>query len=79
MWVTEELTPFTVMHHGVREVLDVRKTQFQMMCVAEIGPYGRALILDGRLQTTVGDEFLYHEPLIHIPCLLSGEAPKKVR
>mmetsp|Transcript_6560 Transcript_6560/g.17597 ORF Transcript_6560/g.17597 Transcript_6560/m.17597 type:complete len:336 (+) Transcript_6560:88-1095(+) len=77
MWISEPLTPCTVMQHGVRNVLVARRTAFQSLVIAEIGPYGTALILDNRMQTTSGDEYLYHEPLVHVPCVLHG-APERV-
>ena len=36
------------------------------------GTYGKALILDGKWQSSQADEFLYHEPLVHPACALIG-------
>ncbi|PXF40887.1 Polyamine aminopropyltransferase [Gracilariopsis chorda] len=36
----------------------------------DIGAYGRALFLDGKIQTKEDDEPFYHEPLVHLPCLV---------
>lgn len=47
------------------------------MIVADIGPYGKALVLDGRLQVTTGDEYLYHEPIVLVPFCLK-ETPRKI-
>ncbi|KAA8498204.1 Polyamine aminopropyltransferase [Porphyridium purpureum] len=77
VWLTEPLTPCTVMHHGVRQILVNRQTAFQNMQVVDIGPYGRALVLDQRMQLAANDEFMYHEPLVHLPCVMHG-APKRV-
>ncbi len=38
---------------------------------------GRALILAGTLQTSIGDEFTYHEPLVHVP-MLAHPNPRRV-
>lgn len=77
LWINEYLTPCDVWQHGVTQVLAHRQTPFQEMHVVESGPYGRALILDGKWQTCTGDEFLYHEPIAHAPCTLHGR-PERV-
>src|SRR5439155_15486527 len=40
------------------------------------GP-GRALILAGTLQTSLNEEFTYHEPLVHVP-LFAHPNPHRV-
>ncbi len=77
LWINEYLTPCDVWQHGVVKLLASRQTPFQEMQVVESGPYGKALILDGKWQTCTGDEFLYHEPIAHVPCLLHGK-PERV-
>lgn len=42
------------------------------MAIVETGAYGRALVLDGKWQSCTGDEFLYHEPLVHPACVCHG-------
>lgn len=70
LWFHEELTPFNSYHHGVDRLVHTSVTPFQSMTIADIGPYGRALFLDGKIQTASGDEAHYHEPLVHTPALL---------
>jgi spermidine synthase len=77
LWFSEYITPFDVYQHGVRRVDVVESTAYQDLVIADIGTYGKALFLDGKLQCTSGDEALYHEPLCHVPCLLHG-SPKNV-
>ena len=36
--------------------------------------FGRILALDGIIQTTTGDEFVYHEMIAHVPILAHGRA-----
>lgn len=76
-WIGENLTPDDVWNHRVRKVLAHCQTPFQEMHVVESGTYGKALVLDGKWQTCTGDEFLYHEPLVHVPCVFHG-APRRV-
>jgi len=77
LWISEYLTPCDVWQHGVVKLLASRQTPFQELHVVESGPYGKALVLDGKWQTCTGDEFLYHEPLVHVPCALHG-GPERV-
>ena len=76
-WIGENLTPDDVWNHRVHTVLAHCQTPFQEMYVVESGTYGKALVLDGKWQTCTGDEFLYHEPLVHTPCVFHG-APRRV-
>lgn len=47
--------------------LHEERTKFQDLEVHQLPRYGRMLRLDGVFQTSDKDEFLYHEPLAHIP------------
>ena len=53
------------------------KTGFQTVEVFENSVFGRVLALDGIIQTTEHDEFIYHEMLIH-PALFAHGAAKRV-
>lgn len=77
VWINEYLTPQEVHQHGITAMLAQRRTPFQEMWVVESATWGKALVLDGKWQTCTGDEFLYHEPLIHVPCVCHG-SPKRV-
>ncbi|MDY7014779.1 MAG: spermidine synthase [Cyanobacteriota bacterium] len=77
LWIKEYMTPWDVYEHGIVQILAYKKTAYQVMHVVETGVYGKALILDGKWQSATGDEFLYHEPLVH-PAALCHQAPKKV-
>ena len=76
IWVTEALTPGDLYVHGVTRVLAAARTDFQDMQIVESPVYGKALVLDGLWQSCTGDEFLYHEPLVHVGSVLHG-APKR--
>jgi spermidine synthase len=47
--------------------LHSQTTQWQTLEVLDLEGPGRALVLGGTLQTSVGEEFTYHEPLVHVP------------
>ena len=61
----------------INKVLVQCQTPFQELMIVESGTYGKALVLDRRWQTCTGDEFLYHEPLIHTPFVMHGQ-PRRV-
>jgi len=72
-WVIESISPHDAYYHGVTRVLDHRRTAFQEMLIIESGSYGKALVLDGKWQSSAGDEFLYHEPLVHVAAAFHGK------
>src|SRR6476469_5128113 len=47
--------------------LHAETTPWQTLEVLDLEGPGRALILAGTLQTSLGEEFAYHAPLVHIP------------
>lgn len=77
VWIHEYITPWDIYSHGVTTTLAFKKTRFQEMYIVETGAYGKALVLDGKWQSCTGDEFLYHEPLVHPVMLLHG-SPRDV-
>ncbi len=77
LWIVERVTPVDHYHHGVTELLAYRRTRFQEMQVVASGPHGKALVLDGKWQSTESDEFVYHEALVQ-PAMVSHGAPRKV-
>ena len=77
LWITEYITPWDIYEHGITRILACKRTKFQEMQIVETGAYGKALVLDGKWQSCTGDEFLYHEPLVH-PAMIGHGAPRKV-
>ena len=47
------------------------------MEILETGSYGKCLILDGKMQSSDVDEFIYHEALVH-PAMLTHPKPESV-
>jgi spermidine synthase len=72
-WFFETTTPVEGhMHALVRTVVEAQ-TKFQHVEILETVAYGKALVLDGRIQSSQADEFIYHEALVH-PGMLAAEA-----
>lgn len=66
LWYTEKQTENTGITCKVRETLHTERTPFQDLAMIETIQFGRMLVLDGMVQTTEVDEFVYHEMITHI-------------
>jgi spermidine synthase len=53
------------------------RSAFQQIDIYEHPSFGKTLVLDGLVQTTERDEFIYHEMLAHVP-LLALDQPRSV-
>ena len=56
----------------VDEILHEVKTGHQHLLIFRNAAFGRVLTLDGIVQTTEKDEFIYHEMMTHVPLLAHG-------
>ncbi|WWO99294.1 MAG: polyamine aminopropyltransferase [Candidatus Dasytiphilus stammeri] len=72
----EILYPNFGQYFSVENIIYYNKN-LQELIIFENNPFGRILALDGIVQTTELDEFIYHEMLTHIP-LLSYNHPKNI-
>jgi spermidine synthase len=63
--------------HGIDTVVFSKQTQFQQVEILDTKSYGRCLVLDGKMQSSETDEFIYHEALVH-PAMLTHPNPEKV-
>lgn len=52
------------------------KTEHQHLMIFHNAQLGRVMTLDGIVQTTEADEFIYHEMLTHVPMLAHGHAKR---
>ncbi|EBA17749.1 spermidine synthase [Roseobacter sp. SK209-2-6] len=75
-WITESLHEHYAQRLRVEEMLYDSKTEHQRLKVFENGQFGRILTLDDVVQTTEGDNFIYHEMLTHVPILAHGNAKR---
>ncbi len=76
-WWSERIGPgFT---HGYEiEPLFEQRTPFQRLLIFDNPQWGKGLVLDGIVQTTVADEFIYHEMMTHVPIQGRSEPAKSV-
>jgi spermidine synthase len=77
IWICEYISPWDVYQHGVTRILASAQTRYQEMYIVESGQYGKALVLDGKWQSSSVDEFLYHEALVH-PAMIFHGSPRRV-
>ena len=57
---------------SVEEVYFEQKTEHQHLIIFRNAKFGRIMALDGIIQTTEADEFIYHEMLTHVPIVAHG-------
>ncbi len=68
------------LHDHMRETLRISRllvrenTPHHEILIFENERLGRVLTLDGAVQTTQGDEYIYHEMLAHVPLFAHGQA-----
>ncbi|MSO64215.1 MAG: polyamine aminopropyltransferase [Alphaproteobacteria bacterium] len=71
-WLTEKLHAHVAQAYEVDRVLFDGKSDFQKIMLFENKRFGRVLVLDGVIQTTEADEYVYHEMLVHVPLFAHG-------
>lgn len=74
IWLRENITPWDRYEHGVTRVVHHARTQYQDVCIADTPAFGRMLVLDGIVQSSQHDEFIYHEALVQ-PAMFAFHAP----
>jgi len=73
-WIEETL------HQGIRvrlkadRILFDTETDHQRLVIFENSRFGKVMSLDGVVQLTAADEFIYHEMITHLPLLAHGHA-----
>ncbi|RYJ03120.1 MAG: polyamine aminopropyltransferase [Acetobacteraceae bacterium] len=73
-WVNETLYPDWGQRFRVKRELARVQSDFQDIMVFESESHGRVMLLDGVVQITEADEFVYQEMLTHVPLLAHGAA-----
>ena len=73
-WETERLHAHYRQALSVDRLLYDSETAHQRIRVFENGTFGRVMTLDGVVQVTEADNFIYHEMLTHVPILAHGAA-----
>jgi spermidine synthase len=74
VWVNETLYPEWSQRFLVTRELARVRSAFQDIMIFESASHGRVMLLDGVVQITERDEFVYQEMLTHVPLLAHGAA-----
>jgi len=77
VWFTELQYSGLKITCKVLQTLHREMSPFQEIVVLDTEMFGRMLVLDGAIQATIADEFVYHEMLAHVP-VCSHPDPKDV-
>ncbi|PUA32527.1 MAG: spermidine synthase [Zestosphaera tikiterensis] len=67
----------SVLVSSVKQYIIIRRTKYQEAQILEFDDFGKALVLDGYIQSTEFDEFMYHESLVH-PAMVAHPRPENV-
>lgn len=73
-WLNETLYPDWGQRFRVIRRLAQVRSRHQTIEIFESASFGRVLVLDGAIQITEADEFVYQEMLAHVPLLAHGNA-----
>jgi spermidine synthase len=73
-WINETLYPSWGQRFQVKRELARVRSDFQDIVIFESYSHGRVMVLDGVIQITEMDEFIYQEMLAHVPLLAHGAA-----
>jgi spermidine synthase len=76
-WYHETLYPELGQRFRIDKVIFEEKSEFQHVVIFENAVLGRVLALDGVIQVTQRDEFVYHEMMTHVP-LISHQNPQDI-
>lgn len=76
-WLYDEVSPNLTQLHRIKNIIFSGQTEFQSVQVVDTRSFGVCLVLDGKIQSSERDEFIYHEALVH-PAMLSHGCPEAV-
>ncbi len=76
-WFFDRLAPCRKFGHLIEREIYKGKTAFQDVQILQSRAFGKILALDGDLQSTQFDEYIYHETLVH-PAMFGHSSPEKV-
>lgn len=76
-WFHDYVNPDITISHRIKEVIYSGQTKFQSIAIIDNDSFGKCLVLDGKIQSSEVDEFIYHEALVH-PAMVTHPNPEKV-
>lgn len=76
-WLVENERNNMRLYYRVKEILSSRLSPFQQVDIVQTYDFGRCLVLDGVIQTTELDGYIYNEMISHIPAV-THPSPKRI-
>lgn len=76
-WFHDYVNPDITISYRVKELIYSGQTKFQSIAIIDNDSFGKCLALDGKIQSSEVDEFIYHEALVH-PAMVTHPNPEKV-
>jgi len=76
-WFHDYVNPDITISHRIKELIYSGQTKFQSIAIIDNDSFGKCLVLDGKIQSSEVDEFIYHEALVH-PAMVTHPNPGKV-
>jgi len=68
-WFWDCVSPNLIQTFSVSAMPYTGKSKYQSIQILDSPAFGRCLILDGKIQCSESDEFIYHEALVHPPMI----------
>ncbi|MDI6815487.1 MAG: polyamine aminopropyltransferase [Dehalococcoidales bacterium] len=76
-WFYDRVSRNLIQLHSIEEILYTGRTKFQSIEIIRCGSFGKCLVLDGKIQSSEVDEFIYHEALVQ-PAMITHPCPGRV-
>jgi spermidine synthase len=76
-WFLEFVTSDFIQQFSIKGILYSGRSKYQSIEIIDTPSFGKCLVLDGKIQSSEMDEFIYHEALVH-PAMLLHPSPKAV-
>ncbi len=76
-WFIEFSSPHQAHMHAVDKYIYQGESSYQQIQIVDTYTFGRCLILDGKIQSSAFDEYIYHEVLVH-PAMIVHQYPRRV-
>ena len=77
IWFQNKYSPDTFLKIKIKKSLFKQQSDFQKIEIIDTHEFGRMLVLDGIVNVTEKDEFIYHEMMVHVP-VFTHPNPKDV-
>lgn len=67
LWLVEDERENMKLDYRVKSIISSQRSPFQQVDIIDLYDFGKCLVLDGVIQSTVMDGYIYNEMISHIP------------